>query len=239
MNTWDLDFDKRTPVVIFGVKDLAQLAKFYLDTDIKYAETYRVVAFTVNKEYLPSRSGRSGTSEYLGLPVIPFETVEATYPPDRCKFFAPMTGQKMNTVREAVFNQGLAKGYSFISYISSDATVKTTNIGKNCFILEDNTIQPFVSIGDNVVIWSGCHIGHHSSVDDHTFFTSHVVLSGHCRVGKRSWFGVNSTIRDGLEIAESSLVGMGSVVTKNTEPYGTYVGVPAKKTDKSSLESNP
>jgi acyl-[acyl carrier protein]--UDP-N-acetylglucosamine O-acyltransferase len=95
--------------------------------------------------------------------------------------------------------------------------------------LEDNTIQPFVVIGNNVVLWSGNHIGHHSEIGDHVFLTSHVVISGHVRIEPYSFFGVNATIRDGLVIAEGTLVGMGATVVKNTEPYGVYSSEGAKK----------
>ena len=61
------------------------------------------------------------------------------------------------------------------------------------------------------------------------FFTSHVVLSGHCLVKERSWIGVNATIRDGLTIGEGSLIAMGALVTKNTEEDGLYMGSPAIK----------
>ena len=90
--------------------------------------------------------------------------------------------------------------------------------GDNCFILEDNTIQPFVTIGNNVTLWSGNHIGHDSVIEDHCFITSHVVVSGHVRVGAYSFIGVNATLRNSIEIAPGTLVGAGAVIMKNTEP---------------------
>jgi acetyltransferase-like isoleucine patch superfamily enzyme len=86
------------------------------------------------------------------------------------------------------------------------------------------------------VMWSGNHIGHHGKIEDHVFFTSHVVLSGHCYVKQRAWFGVNSTIRDSVTIGEASLIAMGSLITKNTDDNGFYMGCPAKKQDKSASE---
>jgi len=102
-------------------------------------------------------------------------------------------------------------------------------IADNNLILEDNTLQPFTPIGNNVVLWSGNHIGHHSTIDDTVFFTSHVVMSGHCHIKKGSFVGVNACIRDGVTIGENCIIGMGSVVTKNTDNNGTYIGSPAKK----------
>jgi sugar O-acyltransferase (sialic acid O-acetyltransferase NeuD family) len=206
-------------VIIFGVLDTAELAHYYLENDSEH----EVVAFSVNREYIKEESFR-------GLPLVAFEDVETIFPPSEYSFFAPMTGRNMNRNREAVYNQVKAKGYQFISYISSYATILDRKvIGENCFILEDNTIQPFTTVGNNVVMWSGNHIGHHGKIKDHVFFTSHVVMSGHCVIESYSFFGVNSTIRDYMTIAQGTLVGMASAITKDTEEWGIYVGNPAKK----------
>lgn len=214
-------------VVVFGVLDTAELAHFYLTHDSKYD----VVAFTINQEYLKEKVFR-------GLQVVPFEEVEKFYSPTEYLFFAPMTGRKMNRNRERVYNEAKQKGYQFISYISSKATIfPEAKIGDNCFILEDNTIQPFTTIGNNVVLWSGNHIGHHGRINDHVFFTSHVVMSGHCEIGSYSFFGVNATIRDFIKIAEGTLVAMSASITKDTEAWGVYLGSPARKGPKFSYDT--
>jgi sugar O-acyltransferase (sialic acid O-acetyltransferase NeuD family) len=171
------------------------------------------------------------------LPIVPFEDLEKHYPPSAYQFFAPMSHRKMNRLRYDVYHQGKEKGYQFISYISSKATTfPGLDVGDNCFILEDNTIQPFTKIGGNVVLWSGNHIGHHSVIKDHVFFTSHVVLSGHCVVEPFCFFGVNATIADGLTIGEGTLVAMSAAVGRDTDPWGVYQGVPAKKREVSSKD---
>jgi sugar O-acyltransferase (sialic acid O-acetyltransferase NeuD family) len=209
-------------VVVFGLRDFASLAHFYLGHD----SGHEVVAFTADRDQL------GGTDRFEGLPVVPFEEVEQAFPPPGYHFFAPMSHRRMNRAREEVYRRAKAKGYPFISYISSRATTfPGLSVGENCFILEDNTIQPFVRVGDNVVLWSGNHIGHHSVIGDHAFFTSHVVLSGHCVVGSHTFFGVNATVRDGLKVAPGSLVAMGACLTRDTEEWGVYKGSPARKGD--------
>jgi sugar O-acyltransferase (sialic acid O-acetyltransferase NeuD family) len=212
-------------VVVFGVSDTAQLAKYYLETDSEH----EVVAFTVSREYLASDT-------YEGLPVVPWEEVETHYPPSEYHLLVAMVASGMNKHRRQFYEEGKAKGYPYISYISSHATVLTENIGENCFILEDNTIQPFVSIGDNVVLWSGNHIGHHSTVHSHVFFTSQAVLSGHCEVKEHCFIGVNATIRDSVVVEEGCLVAMGAVITRSTEAWEVYLGNPAKPMGRNSLE---
>lgn len=210
-------------IVIFGTQDFAQLAHYYLTHDSEH----KVVAFCVDKTYIPNNK------VCFGLPVVAFEDVENIYPPTDFDFFAPMAPNQMNQLRKEVYHKIKQKGYKLISYISSKATLFNNPIGDNCFILENNTIQPFVTVGNNVVLWSGNHIGHHSHIHDHVMFTSHVVLSGHCNVEKYSVLGVNATIRDAITIAEGTFVGMAASIIKNTEPWMVYVGSPAKAIKKS------
>ncbi len=207
-------------VIIFGIQDFASLAHFYL----KHDSEHEVVAFSVTKEYMPEEK------TFESLPIVPFENVENVYSPSEYHFFAPLSHRRMNRLRESIYNEIKRKGFELISYISSKATVfHGAEIGDNCFILEDNTIQPFTTIGNNVVLWSGNHIGHHSIIKDHVLFTSHVVLSGHCIVERYSFFGVNSTVKDGLYIAEGSLIAMSACITRDTEPWCVYKGNPGKK----------
>lgn len=206
-------------VVIFGLQDYAELAHYYLENDSPHS----VAAFCVNRAYVPEGG------HYKGLPVIAFEDVNDTHPPEAFSFFAPMSPKHMNRDRERIFKDIKAKGYSMISYVSSKATSFANEIGENCFILEDNTLQPFAKVGDNVVLWSGNHIGHHGCIHDHVTMTSHVVMSGHCDIGAYSFLGVNATLRDGIDIGEGTFIAMASAVMKNTEPWSVYKGNPATK----------
>jgi sugar O-acyltransferase (sialic acid O-acetyltransferase NeuD family) len=221
----------KNKIVVFGTNDFAELAHYYISNDT----SYEVVGFTVHEQYLKDKFYKPRSSE-KSYPVVPFENINQHYSTENVLLFAPMTGARMNNVRKSVYLEGKQKGYEFYSYVSSRATVCHNKIGENCFILEDNTLQPFTSIGNNVVLWSGNHIGHHGVIEDHVFFTSHVVLSGHCHVKERAWLGVNSTVRDGITIEEGCLVAMGSLVTKSTEQNSFYMGSPAKKQSKSSME---
>lgn len=206
-------------VIIFGLRDYAEMAHFYLERDSEHD----VVAFSVHRDYLPE----GGT--FRGLPVVAFEDVETVFPPAQYAFFAPMSPKNMNKDRAKIFDQVKQKGYTLISYVSSKASTFDNPIGENCFILEDNTIQPFTEIGNNVVLWSGNHIGHHGRIRDHVTFTSHVVMSGHCDIGAYSFLGVNATIRDATTIGEGTFVAMASAIMKDTDPWGVYKGNPAEK----------
>jgi len=212
-------------VIIFGTGSLGEVAHFYLTND----SDYEVVAFTANKSYITE-------DKFLGLPLVPFEEVEKIYPPDQFKMLVALSYAGVNKVRARIYQEAKNKGYELISYVSSKVTRwGDTRIGDNCFILEDVTIQPFVSIGNDVIIWSGNHIGHHVSIGDHCFITSHVVISGHVKVGAYCFIGVNATIRDGIEIASECVIGAGSLIMKSTREKDVYV---ARPTGKAPIDSN-
>lgn len=212
-------------IIIFGTNQLAELAEYYIsnDTDME------TVAFTVHKDY---KKGEM----FKNKPIVEFEQLENTYPPDEYLLFAPLTGKNLNKIRETIYNEGKKKGYTFYSYISSKATVLTDKIGENCFILEDNTIQPFVEIGNNTVLWSGNHIGHHSKIEDHVFITSHCVISGNCLIKSYCWLGVNCTLRNNLTLEQGSLIAMSASIVKDTEKNTVYMGIPAKPKGPSDIE---
>lgn len=200
-------------VIIFGAKDFAELAHFYLTSDTQH----EVVAFTVDKEFIKEDS-------FLGLPIREFETIEKIYPPKEHKIFIPMSPLRLNQARAKKYSEAKKKGYSFITYISSKAAYYNSEVGENCFIFENNVIQPFSKIGNNVVVWSGNHIGHHSVIKDHCFITSHAVISGHVTIGEYSFLGVNCTIKDGVKIAQKNIIGAGALVMHDTKTAEIYPG---------------
>ena len=205
--------------IVTGLGLMNGLHKFYY----KYDSGHEVVAFSETEDYMHEEP------EFEGLPVVPFETVQETHPPSEYRFHAPMSPQGVNRLREDIYGRVKAKGYEMISYVSSRATVfPGTPIGDNCFILEDNTIQPYTRIGNDVMIWSGNHIGHHSVIHDHVFITSHCVISGHCVVEPNCFLGVNCTLRDGITVARDCVIGAGALLLGNTKAKEVRMGHKAK-----------
>jgi len=215
----------RKSLVIFGSGDIAQLAHYYFSTD----SNYEIVAFTVDAKYIKE-------TEFCGLPVVAFEDVAKNYPPDTYDFFVALSYSKLNAVRKEKFLAAKKFGYKMVSFISSRATVLNEGrVGENCFIFEDNTIQPFVTIGNNVTLWSGNHIGHHSVIHDHTFIASHVVISGGVEIGEQCFIGVNSTLRDHIKVGDRCVIGAGSLLLSDVEADGVYM---VKETDRSRVPSH-
>jgi sugar O-acyltransferase (sialic acid O-acetyltransferase NeuD family) len=211
-------------IVIFGAGYIARLAEFYFSTDSEH----EVVAFTVDAEYLTGET-------FLDRPLIPFDRVASMYPPSSFKMFVALSYARMNQVREAKCREARAAGYDLVSYVSSRCSFLTQYpIGDNCFILEDNTVQPFVRIGSNVTLWSGNHIGHDSTIGDHSFVSSHVVVSGHVQIGSNCFIGVNATLGNGITVGAFTLVGAGALIMKDTTPLAVFAPSRTKPFQKTS-----
>lgn len=207
------------PLVIFGAGDIAELAHFYLSGD--GART--VEAFTVDGAYLREAS-------FQGLPVVPFEEVAARYPPATHDFFVALSYSQLNRLRREKYLAAKAAGYGVASYVSPRATMLTRHpVGENCFILEDNTVQPGARIGNNVTLWSGNHIGHHSTIGDHTFIASHVVVSGGVTIGESCFVGVNATLRDHIRVGDRCVIGASALLLEDAEPEGVYLGTATER----------
>ncbi|PIE67725.1 MAG: transferase [Deltaproteobacteria bacterium] len=201
-------------LVIFGSGDIGELAHFYFSTDSEY----EVVAFTVDKAYLTD-------NHFCGLPVIPFEEITTSFPPKDNDFFVALSYSKLNSIRKEKYLAAKAIGYRLASFISSRATIMNNGcFGENCFIFEDNTIQPFVKIGNNVTLWSGNHIGHHSIIKDHCFIASHVVVSGGVEIDEQCFIGVNATLRDHIRIGKKCVIGAGTLLLGDAEAKSVYIG---------------
>jgi Acetyltransferase (isoleucine patch superfamily) len=125
------------------------------------------------------------------------------------------------------------------------------SLGKNS-IVEDfcviNNAVGDVKIGDNSIVGISSVVIGPIEIKNNVMLAQHVVLSGlnhgyknvdvppikqkvECKqitIEDNVWIGANSVITAGITIGKHSIVGAGSIVTKNVEPYTVVVGNPAK-----------
>lgn len=212
---------KTKKLVLVGDSAFAEIACEYFAADTPY----EVVAFAVERDYLKR-------DKLAGRPVVAFEDMHQHYPPETHDVFVAVVYTQLNRLRLRLADAAAQRGYRLASYVSPRAFVwRNARIGEHCFIFEDNTVQPFVEIGRNVVLWSGNHIGHHSVIRDNCFVSSHVVVSGFCTIGENCFLGVNSAIGNNVEIAADNWIGPGVTLTRSTargELYGAPEAQPSR-----------
>ena len=119
-------------------------------------------------------------------------------------------------------HNAILKGYFKNEMIIGDHTW----IGQGCFLHSGGGIEigKTVGIGPGVIIITSMHIPEKMPIpvmySDLDF--KKVVLEDGCDIG------VGAVILPGVRIGEGSIVGAGSVVTEDVEPYTIVAGVPAK-----------
>lgn len=112
------------------------------------------------------------------------------------------------------------------SYLSRDLIAgRYSYIGPGCSIHPKVRIGAFTMLANNVSIVGGDH--------RYDVVGKPVILSGRdvikeTVIGSDCWLGAHSIIMSGVHIADGCIIAAGAVVTKDTEPYCIYGGVPAK-----------
>jgi sugar O-acyltransferase (sialic acid O-acetyltransferase NeuD family) len=166
---------------------------------------YNVCAFCVVDEFKQSKT------EFGGLPLVSFEEVGHIYPPKEYKMFIAVGD---NELRSLLFEEAKKKGFQLLSYVSKRAnTWADLDYGSNVFISDDTVIHPFITIGDGCIIF-GSRVGHHSQLGKFNLL-SHCVLAGSVTVGDFCFFGVNSAVKQGVQIEDRCLIGMSCVIDRN------------------------
>jgi sugar O-acyltransferase (sialic acid O-acetyltransferase NeuD family) len=209
---------KPRKVVLFGNGQMASFAHTVLTHD----SPHEVVAFTVDGAYITENT-------LLGLPVVPFEDIERSHPPDAYAMHISVSFRRVNQLRASKYQAAKEKGYELVSYVSSRAhTWPGLTIGDNCWILEHSIIHPFVTIGNDVYMGSAVHVGHNSTIGDHSFLVGMIAIAGFVKIGTCCFIGIHSTLRDGLTIADRTVIGAGSTIMRDTQQGSVYVAPPAR-----------
>ena len=113
------------------------------------------------------------------------------------------------------------------SNISSDLIAgRYTYIGPYCDIHPNVKIGEFTMLANNVSIVGGDH--------KYDVVGLPVILTGRDKImptiiGSDCWIGAHVILMSGVTVADGCIIAAGAIVTKDTEPYCIYGGVPAKK----------
>jgi len=161
------------------------------------------------------------------IPVLGKIEDVSLYP--KCHFILLAGNPKNYFIKKKLFDKLDISLNRFVTIIHPSAYIsRFASIGKNVAIFPNVTVMANATIGNHVFIASKCNIGHGSKIGDYVLMSALVAIPGNVIVEEGCWIGLNASIRDGITIGKWSLVGMGSVVIKDVEPYTIVAGNPAK-----------
>lgn len=199
-------------VVIFGTNSLAANAlAFYKEDD-----EHEVVALTVTADCYTD-------THFYGYPVVFFEELTEKYPSSEYKVFVAVGYSDLNRARERVMGIVKEAGYELASCISPKANVYAESLGENVYIYPGCTVEPYVKIGDGVVICSNTYIAHFCQISDYTYISGGTTIAGTSSIGHHSIIGCNSTVGANISLGEFNFLGDGALVCHSTEPQSVYI----------------
>ncbi len=163
-----------------------------------------------------------------------------------------LTGRKLASIQLVIGNNAIIRSGTVIylgTRIGDDLRT-----GHNVVIREENVIGDNLQIWSNSVIDYGCRIGNHvkihcncyvaqfTVIEDDAFMAPGTIIANDMFPGKQfpelpmqgptikrgAQIGCNCTLRPGVTIGEYSLIGAGSVVTRDVPPHVLAYGNPAR-----------
>lgn len=130
------------------------------------------------------------------------------------------------------------------SKVEAGSEIVNSNFDRHSFCgyhceITNSDIGSFCSIANHVIIGGGMHPMNWISTSP-TFYRGKdsvsMKYSEHDRprplrtvIGHDVWIGERAIIKQGINIGIGAVIGMGSVVTRDVEPYSVVAGVPATK----------
>lgn len=200
------------PLILFGDGATARMMRYQFERIGR-----KVLAHVVDDAFL--------SKTFLdGLPVIPLRQLPDSYPPAEVDCFISIGPVQQNQLRTERLQLLESMGYGIASYVSPEALV-ADNITMSAHIKigERSICQPFVQIGRNVFVGSGCIIGHGSHLGDNCFIASGVITGGGVRIGENSFLGTGSILRNDIVLGRNVTIGAGVTLLEDAPDDAVYI----------------
>ncbi|MCP4168941.1 MAG: acetyltransferase [Chloroflexi bacterium] len=174
---------------------------------------------------------------YLGLPVLgkldklPTIDHETT-----------IVGIGDNQTRLNVFVELCSRGEEFSVARHPTATIALgVSIGPGSMVCAGVIVNPGSVIGSNVILNTGCTVDHHNQIADHVHIAPGAHLGADVHIGTGALVGIGATVIPQRSVGDWSVIGAGSVVTKDIPDGVVAVGMPARvirKLDQGNIIDN-
>lgn len=166
----------------------------------------------------------------LNLSYFGTDDVITRFDPNEVELVLGLGITGVSTVRKSLYEQFVAKGYTFANVIHPTAILASSvQMGGGIQIMAGAILQTNATIADNTIINTGAIVEHDVVIGSHVHLAPGVTLSGGVSIGDNCHIGTGTSIIQGIKIGNETLIGAGSVVVKNIGARKTAYGVPAKE----------
>jgi len=119
--------------------------------------------------------------------------------------------------------------FKFVSAIHPSVIIgKNATVGAGTVIMAGVIINNDCTVGQHCFLATKSSLDHDSVILDYTSFSPGVTTGGSVRIGEVTAIGIGANILHGISIGSHTVVGGGSLVTKNIDDNLIVYGVPAK-----------
>jgi sugar O-acyltransferase (sialic acid O-acetyltransferase NeuD family) len=127
-------------------------------------------------------------------------------------------------------SQRLPKDTQFFTFIHPTALLMgDVEIGEGSFIGVYSILTTNIKIGKHAILNRGNHIGHDCIIGNYFSAMPGAIVSGDVHIGNRVYLGTNSSVIEKKYLLHDIKLGANSVVVRDINESGVYVGCPARK----------
>ncbi len=127
----------------------------------------------------------------------------------------------------------LPKETQYVTLIHPSAIImEETEIGEGSIITPGCIVTCNITIGKHSHLNLHTSIGHDCVLGDYFTTAPGARISGECNFGELVYFGTNACAKQGIEICDDVVIGMGGVAVKHIQESGVYIGNPLKKLER-------
>jgi acetyltransferase EpsM len=173
--------------------------------------------------FLDDNPSLAGTA-IMGLPVL-----GAIAQLDESEHDAVIVAIGDNRTRARLFESVRARGERIVNAIHPAAVLAPdVRLGTGVMICAGVVVNTGTVIGDNVILNTGCTVDHHNHIGDHAHIAPGVHLGGDVTIGEGTLVGIGATVIPQRTVGDWSVIGAGSVVTKDIPDDAMAAGMPAR-----------
>jgi sugar O-acyltransferase (sialic acid O-acetyltransferase NeuD family) len=158
-----------------------------------------------------------------GKPVFAFSALAGW--PKTARFVAAIG----SAARGRLIDEVARLGFGFDTVIHPNVVSSPwVTFAEGCIVCAGNILTAQISVGPHTIINLACTIGHDSALGRLVTVSPGVNISGHVTIEDGAFLGSGAVVIENIRIGAGSIIGAGTVVTKDIPPKVLAVGVPAR-----------
>ncbi|MBM7661728.1 sugar O-acyltransferase (sialic acid O-acetyltransferase NeuD family) [Bacillus mesophilus] len=135
-----------------------------------------------------------------------------------------------NATRKKIQERLETEGASIPTLIHPNTVIgEQVDIASGTAIMAGVVINCCTKIGKGCIINTSTSIDHDNTIEDYVHISPGSHLAGTVKVGQLTWLGIGTIVSNNVNIASGCKTGAGSVVVKDINETGTYIGVPVRR----------